>query len=148
MLIKRYLSVLLFAPLLLCVVLVTINLMTSNPVSYVNASRIIYPYALFCLSVFLWSQHKTPGAIRRIIYRLPLVFVLIETVYLSAENYLGLPESLGFIGLTAVVIMLAVFVVILGYVYIFLAEIGYIALLQLHRFDQYKSTGRKMSLHC
>ena len=148
MLIKRYLSVLLFALLLLCVVLVTINLLTSNPMSYVNVSRIVFPYALFSLSVFLWSHHKTPGAIRRVIYRLPLIFLLIETLYLGAEIYFNLPESLGLVGLTAVVIMLAVFVVVLGYIYIFLAEIGYIATIHHHRFDQYKNTGRKMSLHC
>ncbi len=148
MLIKRYLSILLFAPLLLCIVLVAVNLVASNPISHVNAGRIIYPYALFCLSVFWWCQHKTPGAIRRVIYRLPIVFVLTETAYLCAQNYLDLPESLGLIGLTAVVIMLAVFAIILGYVYIFIAEIGYIALLQHHHIDQYKNTDRKMSLRC
>jgi len=147
-LIRRYLSVFLFAPLLLIIILVAVNLVTSNPMSYVNVGRIIYPYTLFCLAITWWSQHKTPGAIRRIIYRLPLAFLAFEALYLGLENYFNLPQSLSLVGLTAVVVMLAIFVVVFGYIYIFLAEIGYIVLIQSHRFDQYKNTDRTMSLHC
>jgi len=147
-LIRRYLLVLLVAPLLLLILLVVVNAVTSNPMSVINIGRIIFPYSLFCLVILWWSKGKTPGAVRRVIYRLPLVFLTFETLYLMAEKYLDLPQSLSYVGLTAVMITLAIFVVVLGYIYIFLAEIGYIALVQAHRFDQFKNTDRKMSLHC
>ena len=96
----------------------------------------------------LWSHKKTPGAIRRAVYRMPLEFLLIEAIYLASESYLHIPHALAPAGLIAILIMLAVFVIIIGYLSIFLAEIGYLTLIEQYQRDHIGRANQHMTMRC
>ena len=148
MLIRRYILFLLSIPLLFGVIGVIIFYFRFNHISYSIVARVFYPYALFCLSISLWIQNRTPGAVRRAVYRLPLLFVFIEAAYLIIESYFQIPGALAPAGLLGILIMVAVFVTVAGYLLILLAELGYLILIQQYQVEHANRAQRQMILRC
>lgn len=98
-----------------------------------NISVLVTPYVCFFLILSFWSLNKTPGRIRRIAYRAPLIFVVFQLTYLVVEYTAGVSLAKDLMGLTGVLVIVATYIIIVGYLYTFIMEQGYFSYLDHKR---------------
>jgi len=98
-----------------------------------NISVLVTPYACFFLVLSFWSLNKTPGQIRRIAYRAPLIFLVFQLAYLVVEYMAGMSMAKNLMGLTGVLVIVATYIIIAGYLYTFVMEQGYFSYLNHKR---------------
>ena len=104
---------------------------------------VLVPYVSFYLFFLMWVSRHAPRAIRYAAYRAPLIFLAFEISYLVLEFTLGASIAKDAIGLGGVIVTISTYTVLLGYLYVFLMEQGYISYLYYlrhHHMTDSKST--------
>ena len=103
---------------------------------------VIVPYVTFFLFFVLWASRHSPRAIRYAAYRAPLVFLVFEISYLVLEFSLGASIARDLIGLGGIIIIISTYSILLGYLYVFLMEQGYLSYLfylRHHHMSEHKT---------
>ena len=90
---------------------------------------VVVPYICFYLFFVLWASRHSPRAIRYAAYRAPLVFLMFEISYIVLEFSLGASIAKDLVGLGGIIITLSTYSILLGYLYVFLMEQGYLSYL-------------------
>ena len=86
-------------------------------------------YGGFSLTATIISTKYHPNALRRFGCRGPVIFLLFLAGYLLIEFALHLSLAVDFIGLGSILIFSATYIVILGYLYVLIAEQVFISYL-------------------
>lgn len=90
---------------------------------------IVVPYLSFFLFFLLWVFHQTPRQIRYAAYRAPLVFLAFQISYLVLEFSMGVSIAKDIVGLSSIIVIISTYAILLGYLYVFLMEQGYLSYL-------------------
>jgi len=139
---RRFFIISLAFPLvfLLFAVLIFIAVATEMPR---HLGVVVVPYSCFFLFFLLWASRHTPRAIRYAAYRAPLIFLVFEISYLVLEFSLGASIAKDLVGLGGIIVILSTYIILLGYLYLFLMEQGYfsyIFYLRHHHLSDRKAT--------
>lgn len=125
-----------FLALALPLVIVLIGVLFSGiftDVSAATISMILTPYVCFFLVLSFWSQNKPPARIRRAAYRAPLIFLAFQLAYLVVQYLAGVSLAKDLMGLGGVLVIVSTYIVIVGYLYTFIMELGYFSYLEHKR---------------
>jgi len=101
----------------------------STVVSTQLAGALIVPYSCFALVMSVWSLNHSPAALRRAAYRLPLLFLGFQMAYFSLRYWFGVSYATDIIGLGSILVIVSIYVIIFGYLYVFIVEQCYISYL-------------------
>jgi len=129
---RRYFIAALGLPLLVVLMAVAYVVFFTKP-SAGNISVLVTPYACFFLVLSIWSFNQTPSRIRRVAYRAPLIFLVFQLAYLVLEYTAGVSLARNLMGLTGVLVIVATYIIIVGYLYAFIMEQGYFSYLNHKR---------------
>lgn len=105
-----------------------------------NISIVLTPYVCFFLVMSVWSWQNPPGRIRRVAYRAPLIFLAFQLAYLVVEYLAGVSLAKDLMGLAGVLVIVATYIIIVGYLYTFLMEQGYFSYLDHKRHRRFADT--------
>jgi len=144
---RRFFIISLLIPLVFIIfgALVTIMITPKIPG---HLGAVLVPYTSFFLFFVLWASRNTPQAIRYAAYRAPLVFLVFQITYLVLEFGLGVSLAKDIIGLGGVIIIISTYAILLGYLYIFLMEQGYLSYLfyMRHHHMAHKKSRSKITI--
>ena len=94
---------------------------------------IVVPYMCFSLVFVIWSFGKSPRLIRNVAYRAPIIYLAFEVLYIVLEYAFNVSIAKNAIGLWGILTMASTYIIILGYLYVFLMELGYFSYLYQKR---------------
>lgn len=129
---RRYFLLALVLPLLIVLVGVLFAGIFADPGAS-TISMILTPYVCFFLVLSVWCLNKPPGQIRRVAYRAPLIFLAFQLAYLAVEYMAGVSMAKDLMGLAGVLVIVATYIIIIGYLYTFIMELGYFSYLDHKR---------------
>ncbi|HEY5601543.1 MAG TPA: hypothetical protein VIM41_00380 [Gammaproteobacteria bacterium] len=121
---RRYFIAALALPLLMVLIAVLYAVIFMDTTA-IHISLILTPYICFFLLMAYWSLHNAPGRIRKTAYRAPLIFLAFQSAYLVVEYLGGVSLANDLTGLAGLLSVVATYVVIVGYLYLFIMEQGY-----------------------
>lgn len=96
-------------------------------------AAILVPYFCFSIYLIIWSYNKAPRVIRDIAYRTPILFLVFEVGYIVLEFVFNVSLARNVVGLAGLLTIVSTYVIILGYLYVFLMELGYFSYLHQKR---------------
>ena len=108
----------------------------ANSIAEITATSIgtlVVPYLSFITVMYLWSARRPPNVIRRIVYRAPIIFLGFQVCYLGVEYAAGVSLAKDIVGLGGVVVIVAIYTILFGYLYTFVMEQGYLSYLYQKR---------------
>jgi hypothetical protein len=94
---------------------------------------LLIPYVVFAVGTGIISRKYSPNALRRYGFRSPIVFLFFLNGYLLLEYAIDISLASDPIGLVAIMIFSATYVVIIGYLYILILQHALISFLYQHR---------------
>lgn len=104
------------------------------------------PYICFFLFFLVWASRNPPRMIRFAAYRAPLVFLAFQIAYLGLEYYHGASMARDIVGLGGIIVIISTYVILLGYIYVFLMEQSYLSyLFYMRHHHLQQSSGRRKS---
>ncbi|MES9826417.1 MAG: hypothetical protein ABW141_14510 [Candidatus Thiodiazotropha endolucinida] len=92
------------------------------------------PYMIFVGIMIFWIRGKGVKIIRKTTYIAPLIFIPIQAIYLTVSFYMKRNTQPDLTGLSEGLLVSAVYILILGYMYVLVANIGYLVLNKLGLF--------------
>ncbi|WP_455200980.1 hypothetical protein [Kaarinaea lacus] len=113
-------------------------------VRFSNISTLLTPYLCFFGVLSIWALNNAPNKIRKAAYRAPLIYLAFELSYLIVEYAAGASLAKDIVGLGGVLIIVATYIVIVGYLYTFIMEQGYFSYLDQKR----RASSLRPRLHC
>ena len=122
------------APLLIIALMEFGALLTTVKISIGLAVTFIVPYFCFAACMLMIGLKYSPGVLRRLSYRAPVVFLFFQSGYMLLAFWFGISIAKDVVGLGAILIFMATYIVIFGYLYVFVAEQMYISYLYHQRF--------------
>ncbi|MGD8571686.1 MAG: hypothetical protein PVG89_09040 [Gammaproteobacteria bacterium] len=119
------------------------TMLTSIPVLAVGT--LVVPYLSFAVVMYVWSLRQPPAAIRRMVYRTPLIFLCFQVSYQVLEYSTGVSLAKDLVGLGGILVIVGIYIVMLGYVYVFIMEQGYLSYLYQKR---HRHTTNRSRIRC
>jgi len=95
-------------------------------VFFSHLGAILVPYASFCVILLVLATRCSVRRIRENAYRVPLVFLLLQDTYLLLEFRTGVSVASHLSGLIGMLVVVSIYVLMFGYLYLLLMEQGYI----------------------
>lgn len=125
----------LFALTLPMAVLLGVVIMADSiaAITLANIGTLIVPYLSFCAVMLAWSSRRSPGSIRSGAYRAPIIFLGFQVGYLGVEYAAGVSMAKDIVGLGGIMVIVSIYIVLLGYLYTFIMEQGYLSYLYQKR---------------
>jgi hypothetical protein len=112
------------------------------PATVIGATTV--PYLSFLGVMYFWSTRRPPNVIRKVAYRAPIIFLAFEAGYLVVEYSAGVSLAKDLMGLASLLILVAIYIVLLGYLYTFVMEQGYLSYLNQKRHQP----AARSRIHC
>ncbi|MCI0508234.1 MAG: hypothetical protein L0Z73_19335 [Gammaproteobacteria bacterium] len=129
---RRYFIATLALPLLIVLIGVIYAVVFTHATAG-NISMLMTPYCCFFVFMLYWSLNHAPKQIRRAAYRAPLIFLAFQSAYLIVEYVAGVSPARDLVGLAGLLSIVAVYVIIVGYLYTLIMEQGYFSYLEHKR---------------
>ena len=95
--------------------------------SYELLAAVVLPYGFFAVLMCNWYLKKPVRIVRYSSYRLPVIYLIFQDAYFIIAYWYGVSYLRDSIALGSVIIFVSMYIVILGYLYVFLAEQCYIS---------------------
>lgn len=140
---RRYFITTLALPMIIAVIGVLVVGVIAD-VGYGNISTLLTPYLCFFVVLSFWASNNPPNKIRKMAYRAPLVYLVFELSYLVVEYATGASLAKDLVGLGGVLIIVSTYIIIIGYLYVFIMEQGYFSYLDQKR----HASVLRPKLHC
>ena len=140
---RRYFITALAIPMIIVVIGVFVVGVFTD-ISFSNISTLITPYLCFFGVLTFWALNNPPNKIRKAAYRAPLIYLVFELSYLVVEYAAGASLAKDVVGLGGVLIIVSTYIIIMGYLYVFIMEQGYFSYLDQKR----RSSALRPRLHC
>ena len=104
---------------------------TNAALSYVHLFG--FSYVPFALIMLVWMHNKPAGAMHRMSYRAPILFMWVEiALFFLYSTYSTLNED-EFIAVSLFVFISIFIISLFGYLYVLLVEIGYLYLIKANK---------------
>lgn len=143
---RRFFIISLAIPMIFLLFAALVAFFASKPTPEFLGAMLV-PYLSFFLFFYLWASKHRPKAIRYAAYRAPLVFLAFQISYLGLEYYHGASLAKDIVGLGGVIIIISTYVILIGYLYVFLMEQSYFSYLfysRQHHMQQGKFKNKRM----
>ncbi|KPJ88383.1 MAG: hypothetical protein AMJ53_16915 [Gammaproteobacteria bacterium SG8_11] len=119
---RRFFRIALLLPLLFIAVGYVAALIEKSELYTHLILTLLIPYVLFSLITLVISRKYSPNALRRFGFRSPIVFLFFLVGYLSLEYAFEFSLASDPVGLLAIMIFSATYIVIFGYLYILILQ--------------------------
>lgn len=102
---------------------------TSNffTISYDLVAAVVLPYGIFAVLICSWYLKTPVSIVRYSSYRLPIFYLIVQGAYFIIAYWYGVSYLRDYMALGSIIIFVSMYIVILGYLYVFLAEQCYIS---------------------
>jgi hypothetical protein len=109
------------------------------------------PYTAFAVLCIVIMRKFPPGALRDFSYRAPIVFLFIQTGYFMLSFWTNASVVKDLVGLGGIAVFIGTYIMILGYLYVFISEQAYLSYLfhqrSKHR-EKYRASVAEGKLRC
>lgn len=119
---RKFFLVCLSLPLMIILMATLIGYFSHMALPLDFANTLTIPYLCFSAAMIAWCKHERPSTIRRLAYGAPIIFLLFQIAFLVMQYIYGNSLASDLLGLGGLAIFSATYIVILGYVYVFIAE--------------------------
>lgn len=126
---RRFFITATLAPLLLLVFALVGFFISSADVLVSIVVMLLVPYAVFAGTMILAGLNLPAKAIRQLAYRTPMILLLIQNAYVLLTYWLGFSLANDVIGLGGILIFISIYYIVVGYLYVFIMEQGFISYL-------------------
>jgi len=93
------------------------------------AGALLLPYGCFAVLLTAWSFNQSPASLRSAAYRLPIVFLGFQMSYFGLRYWFGVSYATDLMGLGSIFVITSIYIIIFGYLYVFIVEQYYISYL-------------------
>jgi hypothetical protein len=112
------------------------SLQQTNTTSMWYVQLFGFSYIPFALLILAWMRNKPAGAMHRMSYRAPILFMLVEIALFFLYSSFGTMNEDEFIAVGLFVFISIFIISLFGYLYVLLIEIGYLYLIKPNKIDK------------
>jgi hypothetical protein len=114
------------------------SLQETNTTSMWYVQLFGFSYIPFALLLLAWMRNKPAGAMHRMSYRAPILFMWVEIALFFLYSFFGTMTDDEFIAVGMLVFISIFIISLFGYLYVLLVEIGYLYLIKADKNDKNK----------